>query len=108
MKTPKATCCKRCGTCCLSGLFFYIRDEDIERWERDGRNDILHVIDNLQAVWAGDHFVSARDGTFLHGCPFLEWEGDIYRCSIYDTRPRVCREYQPGSSRICPQYYRRP
>lgn len=96
----------RCGKCCLSSLFFYIKDDDIERWKSEGRKDILHVIENLQSVWAGDHFVSGKDGTFLHGCPFLEWEEETYSCSIYETRPKVCRDYLPGSSEICSQYYK--
>ena len=96
----------RCGKCCLSNLFFYIKDVDLDRWRREGREDILHIIENRQAVWGGDHFVSARDGTFLHGCPFLEWEGKTNSCSIYETRPQVCRDYRPGSSKICPQYYK--
>jgi len=106
MKAQKAIRCMRCGKCCLSNLFFYIKDVDLDRWRREGRDDILHIIENRQAVWGGDHFVSARDGTFLHGCPFLEWEGKTNSCSIYETRPQVCRDYRPGSSKICPQYYK--
>jgi len=106
MKTREVIRCMRCGKCCLSNLFFYIKDADIERWKAQDREDILHIIENHQAVWAGDHFVSAKNGTFQHGCPFLEWEGKIHRCSIYGTRPRVCREYIPGSSKICSQYYK--
>lgn len=106
MKAKRATRCTHCGKCCLSNLSFYVKDADIERWKLQNREDILHIIENCQAVWAGDHFVSARDGTFLHGCPFLEWDGGIYNCSIYGTRPRVCRDYRPGSSKICSQYYK--
>lgn len=106
MKKKRVTICMRCGKCCLSNLFFYITDDDTERWKREGRKDILHIIENLQAVWGGDHFVSARDGTFMHGCPFLEWKEGRHNCSIYQTRPRVCRNYLPGSSKICSQYYR--
>ncbi|MBN2567994.1 MAG: YkgJ family cysteine cluster protein [Deltaproteobacteria bacterium] len=107
MKKKRVTICMRCGKCCLSNLFFYITDDDIERWKREGRKDILHIIENRQAVWGGDHFVSARDGTFMHGCPFLEWKDGRHSCSIYQTRPRVCRDYLPGSSKICSQYYRK-
>ena len=106
MKTNRAIRRTRCGKCCLSNLFFYIKDVDIDRWRRESREDILHIIENHHAVWAGDHFVSAKNGTFQHGCPFLEWEGGIYKCSIYGTRPRVCRDYRPGASKICSQYYK--
>jgi Fe-S-cluster containining protein len=52
----------------------------------------------------GDHLVSSEDGHYLHGCPFLTWEGDHSFCAIYNTRPQVCRDYQPGSSELCPQF----
>ena len=87
-----------------SGLIRPGRSDSGERWRRAGRRDILGVIDREHAVWMGDHLVSAEDGHYLRGCPFLVWEGDHSRCAIYDTRPRVCRDYQPGSSEICPQF----
>jgi len=96
--------CRRCGKCCLAGFIAYADAEDLERWEREKRQDILAMIENEHAVWMGDHLISADDGHCLHGCPFLTWDGDHTLCGIYDTRPRVCRDYRPGSSEICPQY----
>ncbi|HPR56171.1 MAG TPA: YkgJ family cysteine cluster protein [Deltaproteobacteria bacterium] len=101
---PDDIACKRCGTCCLADMIGYVTDDDVERWKREGRDDIFHVIENEQAFWAGDHFVSARDGRILMCCPFLTWDGSGAACSIYETRPNVCRNYRPGSSQICPQW----
>ncbi len=95
--------CRRCGKCCLADFIAYVHPEDMDRWRQAGRRDILGVIEREHAVWMGDHLISAEDGHYLRGCPFLAWEGDHCRCAIYDTRPRVCRDYQPGSSEICPQ-----
>ena len=99
-----APACQRCGKCCLTNLIAYVTEEDWARWRREGRQDILHILANQNAVWAGDHLMSATTGRYIHGCPFLEWEKDCYRCTIYETRPRVCREYVPGSSYLCPLY----
>ncbi len=99
--------CTRCGRCCLAHLIAYVTDEDIERWKREKRTDILHIIDHDLPVWAGDHLVSTTDGRYLRGCPFLELNGKSARCTIYETRPRVCREYRPGSSELCPQFRRK-
>lgn len=77
-------------------------EEDIARWQREKRDDILHVIESLKAVWAGDHFVSSRDGHYIHCCPFLAWDGSRHSCEIYPTRPLVCADFTPGSSEICP------
>ena len=99
--------CQRCGKCCLANALSFITDEDLARWKHQGREDILHIIENSHAVWAGDHLISSEDGRYLHGCPFLKWEDDHYTCTIYETRPQVCRDYQPGSSLICPLYMKR-
>jgi len=96
--------CKQCGTCCLANVNCYVTDEDLERWKSEGRDDILHIIEHEHAMWVGDHLVSSLDGHYLHGCSFLTWEGTHYACSIYATRPSVCRNYEPGSSEICTQF----
>ncbi|GEM_PF-284219 len=101
---PETIACKRCGTCCLADMIGYVTEDDVARWKSQGRDDIFHIIDNEQAFWAGDHFVSARDGRVLTCCPFLAWDENGAVCSIYETRPGLCRNYRPGSSQICPQW----
>ncbi|MFZ7111259.1 MAG: YkgJ family cysteine cluster protein [Desulfatiglandales bacterium] len=96
--------CKRCGNCCRTYLFAYTSDEDIKRWRHEGREDILHVLEKASPIWAGDHIISARTGETLYTCPFLVWDGQIATCTIHDTRPRVCREYIPGSNELCSQF----
>lgn len=62
------------------------------------------MIEREHAVWMGDHLVSSKNGHYLHGCPFLAWEGDFSLCTIYSTRPAICRHYRPGSSEICSRF----
>jgi len=85
-------------------MIAYVTSEDLKRWKIENRQDILHIIENEQAVWLGDHFISSRTGRPIYGCPFLEIQGEFCTCSIYETRPKVCADYQPGSSQICPQW----
>jgi len=96
--------CKRCGICCMVDFIAYVTERDMERWRREGRQDILDIIDREQAFWAGDHLISKVDGRYLDRCPFLTWEGELHCCSIHETRPEVCRNYEPGSSEICSQF----
>jgi Fe-S-cluster containining protein len=43
----------------------------------------------------------------IHDCPFLDLQDGLFACTIYETRPRVCRHFEPGSSEICPQFRKR-
>lgn len=107
MKDDNTIKCRRCGTCCLANLVGFVTDEDKERWKDEQREDILRTLKNWEGVWAGDRLISRWNGRPLHGCPFLMWEKNHYTCTIYDTRPDVCRNYLPESSYICPYYRNR-
>ncbi|MBA4396700.1 MAG: hypothetical protein C0394_04870 [Syntrophus sp. (in: bacteria)] len=96
--------CRRCGKCCLADFIAYASPEDQQRWRDEGRQDVLDMIEREHAVWMGDHLVSSQDGHYLRGCPFLAWDEDHSCCTIYETRPRICRKYEPGSSEICSQF----
>jgi Fe-S-cluster containining protein len=72
-------------------------DEDVARWKREGRDDILRF------VWMNDLWVEA-DGKEWERCPFVRKIAGTkrYNCRIYDTRPQVCRDYPPwGPDTVC-------
>ena len=75
--------CFRCGWCCfIWGGGVRATAEDIKRWEREGRVDILDIFD--------------EDGwTIESQCPFLiKVRGkDEFICGIQDTKPTVCEEW---------------
>ncbi|MBN1636257.1 MAG: YkgJ family cysteine cluster protein [Deltaproteobacteria bacterium] len=102
----KKISCLRCGKCCQTDMVAYATQEDIERWRAEKRFDILDHVETHSPIWAGDHLVR-RDGQTQHGCPFLRIVDGHCECKIYETRPDVCRTFQPGSSLICPlhQFY---
>lgn len=104
MEAERAITCQRCGTCCCTHLYAYVTQEDRARWQEEGRSDILDLVDTNATVWAGDRIVACRDGHSLGMCPFLIRQGNFCSCAIYATRPKVCRDFGPGSSRLCPQW----
>ncbi|HOE23550.1 MAG TPA: YkgJ family cysteine cluster protein [Smithellaceae bacterium] len=106
MKNTKPMECLRCGRCCLADFTAYATEEDIRRWKAEGRDDILEVLERGQAFWEGDRLMSRESGTPLAGCRFFAFDGERYFCAIHETRPAVCRLYEPGSSEICPQHSR--
>ncbi len=106
MKEDSKVACRRCGACCLVHFAAYVTDEDIARWHREGRDDILLILQKDEPVWAGDRLVSAGRCSALQRCPFLRMRDAQASCTIYETRPRTCRDYTPGSSKLCPLYGR--
>ena len=107
MEDETAITCDRCGNCCQTDLIAYVIGKDRARWAREGREDILTVLRAEHAVWAGDRIVSTENGSFARftqGCPFLSWDGRLFSCDIYETRPRVCRDFVPGSSELCSRF----
>lgn len=94
--------CQRCGKCCLTNMFAYVQQDDINRWRAQGRSDILALIE--EPIWAGDRIVARANGHSLAGCPFLIQEETSAACAIYATRPAVCRDFKPASSPLCPQW----
>lgn len=101
MKSSNITC-RCCGKCCLASFIAYVTEDDLIRWRCEARQDIMKVIEHGHVIWAGDHMMSADDGHYAHDCPFLIAVDNKWLCSIYETRPLVCRNYAPGSSEICP------
>jgi len=93
--------CVKCGRCCLANVSAIATDEDRERWQREGRHDILQVLEDEGAVWGGSRPGSGLDEWARWGCPFLLHRVSQVICSIYETRPRTCRGFTPGATEFC-------
>ncbi|MDD3846615.1 MAG: YkgJ family cysteine cluster protein [Syntrophorhabdaceae bacterium] len=100
----RSPACRQCGCCCYVDMVIYVTSEDMERWERQGRQDIIARLRDNRVIWAGDRIVD-RSGAKVTNCVYLNWNGKTFFCEIYETRPMVCRNYVPGSSELCPLYY---
>lgn len=76
--------CLECANCCRT-VGPAIKDVDIDRLARHTRTKPSVLVDK--------HMVVDDEGDYVfreHPCPFLA--GDNY-CTVYDARPRACREY---------------
>ncbi|MFH0976161.1 MAG: YkgJ family cysteine cluster protein [Spirochaetota bacterium] len=105
MKNNKDIICRRCGTCCHVDMVAYVSAEDFQRWEEEGRQDIIARIRDNDIIWAGDRIIN-NFGKIQMSCIYLSWDGTSFSCEIYETRPMVCRSYIPGSSELCTQFFR--
>lgn len=85
--------CGRCGNCCRRQWRIEVSSKDIQRWVDEGRIDILESLEPEQG-----HVPTAASGEVSYvipktaGCKYLI-EGEQTMCSIYDTRPEVCRNF---------------
>jgi len=73
-------------------------DEDVQRWELEGRTDILAWVDpiplgNYQFIY--DIWISPKTGDDVQRCPWLRKlpKQNKYICRIHDTKPEHCLEY---------------
>ncbi len=84
--------CRSCGLCCeLFGGTLRANDADLERWRREGRDDLLRLVSPVGRIW-----IDPDRGRPLDRCPFLTpAEPAGARCAIHDTKPGICRAY-PG------------
>lgn len=93
--------CLRCGHCCLNLIDAYrgcISDDDLQRWKKESRADILCRIDSLD-LGRGNilHFawVDPETREDVERCPWLgELPGGTgYICGIEKIKPEHCRHY---------------
>jgi len=94
--------CTQCGKCCTNPSYMgtlQASGDDVKRWIREGRTDILEwasILGRGDDPWA-DLWISPVTGKEAHRCPFVrKLPGqNRYTCRIYETRPQVCRDYTP-------------
>ena len=93
--------CVQCGQCCLDLLDAFCTSvdiEDIRRWKREDRWDILEWVDifDFDGEEAfGDLWFSPNTGEEVNRCPWLRKLPlkDTYKCRIHETKPAHCRNY---------------
>ena len=92
--------CRACGACCRDATDgrISVSAEDLVRWKRTGRADIL---DGL----VDGHFGLQAFGHVGGSCVHLGTPDNTNDCSIYETRGHYCRLLEPGSEQ-CRDYIR--
>ena len=93
--------CVRCGRCCQEPFGRRVSPDDLALWERDRRYDLLSALEEERRLLDGDDAVKGLRR--LKPCRFNKADGTgRASCVIYEARPRMCREFTPGRSRMCP------
>ena len=100
-RLPPGSPCTNCGRCCTNPSYMgtlTATGADVQRWRHERRADILrfaHVLGPRNDPWA-DLWVD-EEGRERLRCPFVRKVrgSPRYLCTIYDTRPQICRDYEP-------------
>jgi len=91
--------CRQCGRCCTS-LDYHneLTEEDMVRWEKSGRTDILKWVrvieqkgrERAYRIWTVPGTTGLADR-----CPFLKKipSENRWECLIHDVKPAICRQY---------------
>lgn len=83
--------CRCCGRCCETfGGHLHAWESDLARWRSEGRDDLLAMVNDLGWIWC-----DPATGEKLERCPFLQRDGELWICTIHETRPQICRDYPP-------------
>lgn len=89
--------CQQCGQCCTKysgGLT--AKAQDIVRWRREGREDILsrvRVFESGGLIMGGNIWLNPKTGRKMKACPFLGKRKGKFSCLIQSTKPGMCRKY---------------
>lgn len=82
--------CACCGACCKAfGGHLQASRHDIERWQKEGRDDLLARVSSVGFLW-----INPETGALEESCPYLERvDTDSAYCGINETKPAICRDY---------------
>lgn len=82
--------CACCGNCCVAfGGHLNASKHDLDRWRKEGREDLLSRVNRLGWIWVDPETKEREDR-----CPFiLKVDDERSICSINNTKPAMCRAY---------------
>ena len=92
-------CCKRLNLTLSNGTHLTVWDDTDPTAYLHANFDLPFVALSKQSTWTDEN---GRDYSSWHwSCPRLGADG---RCSQYKDRPRLCRDFEPRSDRLCVMY----
>lgn len=85
--------CNRCGYCCRHVGYpgIPVSDNDLERWEAEGRKDIIREVTEFDGGKYQGRYIPASMGYHVSNCLFID--SDSHDCEIQETKPDFCSNY---------------
>jgi len=81
--------CTPCGECCRNFPYIPIDKDDINRLKEE-TNLYRHEFTNVKDAKADEYFLKFNDAG---DCIFLKQENNLFSCSVYNARPKICANY---------------
>jgi Fe-S-cluster containining protein len=82
--TGDAGACKKCGACCRWQGSPPVMPDELRAWPQE-----------LQDIWEAI-FIVTGGARFDDELPCFFWDSINKTCRIYQVRPGICREFEPG------------
>jgi len=111
---PEMVLCQICpdpGRCCRSLRLYKENDDELTFWRESWQEDVAaklrtaglpfvpeRVVETYKVDDATDEDFGREYVTLRFRCPMLSPSG---RCSIYASRPELCRNYRPNEDALC-------
>lgn len=97
--TIDATTCRSCGACCVAPAddptYVSVDRKDLARLPKSFVR--LHVVKGAISTSTREYKSGPLDGADVCTCVALKGNvGSRVSCSVYDSRPEVCRVFTPG------------
>jgi hypothetical protein len=80
--------CTKCGACCF-GLAVYLTPREAKFFQANRKLKLL--------IKPQDESVCMRRTVKESRCFALQGKPGCCTCKVYDDRPRICKEFEPGS-----------
>jgi len=100
MKTTiSSQMCKSCAECCKHFAFVELSHDEINALE-EFTGLTLDAFTNPKGKDSEEHFLAFKENG---DCFFLKPNNDNYACSVYETRPAICKNYpsSPIQNKTC-------
>ena len=103
---PCLTSCEK-SPCCSNMFFFYVNEQELKRLTPEGSNHVR--LDSVRDIPSSDELIFLKPGVYsaqrgktdkfalaiAGNCPNLSKTGE---CTIYDSRPSLCKNFEVGAS----------
>lgn len=97
--------CAAPGACCKR-MRFWLGGDPMTQWVGNDLNEDNPQLDlpPVYPVEMVEQWISPEGrpyAEYRYGCYALQPDG---RCGIYEDRPKLCRDYEPGTDPMCVHY----